>query len=83
MSAAQSFIDRVTDYVLTPIMILLTTAAVALFIFGLVQLLFNANDNEARTKGKRHILWSIIGLFVIVAATAILRVVLNTFGINL
>ena len=46
----------------------------------------NADDETARSEGKRFMIWGIIALFVIISIMAILGVLNNTFfgsGVNL
>ncbi|OGG71324.1 hypothetical protein A3A35_03470 [Candidatus Kaiserbacteria bacterium RIFCSPLOWO2_01_FULL_51_21] len=56
------------------------------FFWGLAKFIMNADDETARSEGKRFMIWGIIALFVIISIMAILGVLNNTFfgsGVNL
>lgn len=57
----------------------LVTLAVVYFIWGIVQYMVNASDEEAKKAGRQKIINGLIGLFVIIAFWGIIRLVTNTF----
>ncbi len=59
----------------------LITIAVAYFIWGIVQYSFTS-DEEAKKKAKNVIIQGLIGLFVIVAFWGIIAIVQRTFGVD-
>ena len=66
-----------------PLMTLLFTAALAMFLWGVVDFIRNAENSEAREKGKQRMLWGIIALFVMVAFLGLTGVITGTlFGKN-
>jgi uncharacterized membrane protein YbhN (UPF0104 family) len=81
VAVAQGFLDRLNDAILFPLITLLMTIALVVFLYGCFEFILNANNDAARTTGKTHILWGIIGMFVMVSAYAILNIAANTFGI--
>ena len=70
-------IGNILDIVI-PILIVL---AVIYFIWGVVQFVI-AGDEEAKTKGRNHMIYGIIGLVVIVAIWGLVGIVRNTFGLG-
>lgn len=73
-------INRVSREVIKPIITLLITLAVLYFLYGFMEF-FTAGDNEEkRTTGKQHMLWGIIGLFIMVSATGILNLICTSIG---
>ncbi len=74
---------KIVDAILNPLIALLFGLALLLFIWGMVQFIWTADTEDGRDTGKRHMLWAIIGMFVMVAAYAILKIAANTFGITL
>ena len=65
--------DNILDVIINPILGLATAIAFALFIFGLVRFLINRTTNPDETeKGKKHILWGGLGLFILVSIWSIL-----------
>lgn len=65
------FITTVTEEILVPLMTLLAVIAFTVFIWGVVQMIMAAGDEEKRTTGQRHILWGIIGLVILFGASGI------------
>lgn len=42
----------------------------------------NADNDEARSIGKKHMVWGIVGIVIMVSAYSILRMVAATFGVD-
>lgn len=49
------------------LMSLLFSAALALFLWGVVEFIRNAENSDARTRGKQRMLWGIIALFAMIS----------------
>ncbi len=60
---------------------LLMAIALLVFLWGGYQFIANADNDQARAVGKRHMLYGFIGFLIMVSAYGILSVALNTFGI--
>ena len=54
--------------------------AVVLFLYGVVEMIMGASNEEARTKGKSHMIWGLVGLVIIVAVGAIIDILKNFFA---
>lgn len=80
--SVSELIFKIETYIIYPLIGLLFVTALLLFFWGGFQFIASAGSEEGRIIGKRHMLWGIIGMFVIFAATAILAVLSKTFGIN-
>lgn len=76
------YINRFLDQIVNPIIILLFALALVYFLYGLVVFIANADSDEARDTGKSHMLWGIIGLFIMVSVYGILKIVIGTVGIS-
>ena len=70
-------IGVVTNSVLQPIVMLLFALASILFLWGVVEFLINRDNEEERDKGKRHMLWGLIGLAIMFSVNGILWVLIN------
>jgi hypothetical protein len=73
-------INLVTTQLLQPFVMLLFALATILFLWGVVEFLINAGDEEGRDKGKRHIIWGLLGMVIMFGAIGILNVVINFVG---
>ncbi len=80
--AAAEFVGQVNDIILFPLIILLTAIAFLIFLYGCFLYIANAENSAARETGRSHIIWGIVGLFVMLSAFAILSIAANTFGLG-
>jgi uncharacterized membrane protein YidH (DUF202 family) len=80
-STLNSFISAVQTQILTPLVSLLVLAAFVLFIFGVVEYIRNAANEEKRKQGQQHIIWGIVGLVIIFGAGAIITILKNIVGL--
>lgn len=80
-AAATSFVQKLNNVIVYPLIALLLGVAVLVFLWGLFEMVANAGNEEARSTGKRHMLYGIIGIFVMVSALGILKIALTTFSI--
>ena len=79
---AAEFVGRFNDAILFPLIALLSGIAFLFFIYGSAVYIFNADNDAARAEGKKHIMYGLIGLTVMVSAYAILTLAANTFGLG-
>ncbi len=59
----------------------LGTLAIALFLWGVVKFILNAQDAKEREKGKSFMLWGIICIFVLVSIWGLVQFVIGSFGL--
>lgn len=85
-SSIQNSIGDLFNYIScilsTNIVSLLITIAMIGFIWGVIQMFINPNNEEARKQGKAYVLWGLIGLFVIISVWGLVSVLTNTFGVS-
>jgi heme/copper-type cytochrome/quinol oxidase subunit 2 len=79
---AAQFVTRVNDVILFPLIALLSGIAFIFFLYGCAQYIMNASSDQAREEGKKHIMYGLIGLVVMMSAFAILTLAVNTFGLG-
>ena len=78
---AQPFIDSLNSAIVYPVVSLLMGIALLVFLWGVFVYIRDAESDEAQQTGKRHMMFGIIGLVIMVSAVAILEVAKATFGI--
>jgi uncharacterized membrane protein YidH (DUF202 family) len=76
-SVLNGFISKIEAQIVTPLVTLLALAAFVLFVWGVIEYVRNAANDEKRKTGQQHILWGIIGLTIIFGATAIVTLLQN------
>ena len=73
------FIKAVSNEILNPFIYLLFGFALIVFIAGIVRAIANGGDEEARTTAKQHILYGLLGMFIMFSAFALVRLITGTF----
>ena len=74
------FLGWVQEQILNPIITLLALAAFILFVFGVVEFIMGAGDEEKRRTGRTHMLWGIIGLAILFGAKIIVTILAKIVG---
>lgn len=74
MTSITKLISNIELYIINPLVMLLFAAATLVFFWGVAQFILNAGNEEERTKGKQHMLWGVIGMFIMFSAYGIIRV---------
>ena len=80
MGTAEKFVDGVVQAIVNPLIAILFAVAIVIFFWGLVQFIYSQGDKE---EGKQHMLWGVIGVFIMLSAYGILKIFTNSFGIPL
>lgn len=78
--ANQSIINTLVTKILNPIEGFLIVLATLFFLWGVVEFIAGASNEDKRTIGKRHMLWGILGLTIILGARGIRNVLERFFS---
>ncbi len=81
-TTAQNIVANVSTEIINPLIMLLFAAALVYFIYGVVQFIANADNEQARQKGKRHLMYAILGLVIMAGVWGILQLVINTLNVT-
>lgn len=68
-------IAKINEYLLNPLITLLFAVAVIYFLYGLFVFIRNQDNDEAQTAGKMHMLWGVVGIFLMMAVGGILEII--------
>jgi hypothetical protein len=82
MVVGQGLMDKIVDLIINPLILLIFSAGLVLFLWGLFKYMQGLEDSSARTTGRRHMLWGIIGMLIMISVKAILVLSLDAFGIT-
>ena len=74
-------LQKILDNVVNPIILLLMALAVVYFLYGVVVFIQNADNPEGRADGYKHMIWGIIGIFIMISAAGIKQIIASTIGI--
>lgn len=76
----QSLVYNTFNQITTWAVTLISAASVLVFIFGIVRYLFKGSSKTEREKGRKFMLWGIIGLFVMFSVWGILAILTSVYG---
>ena len=80
MGDISDFIDKVKLAIVNPLLVLIFAASAVVFVWGAVKYILGSDSEEARMTGSKHMLYGIIGMFIIVAVGGIISIIKNTIG---
>ncbi len=80
--SVDTFISNVDKLIVNPLIIFLFALAVVYFLYGVFQFISNSESEEAKTKGKSHMIWGIIGIVIMMGVFTILNMIMRTFNIQ-
>jgi hypothetical protein len=66
--------------IIQPGLLFLFAIAFIYFVWGVFKLILNADNPDERAVGARHILFSAIGMFIMLGAYGIIHLIANTIG---
>ena len=73
MLTTTTIAQRLTNLIVNPLIALIFAAGLLVFFWGVIEFLLaiNADGHSSKEDGKMHMLWGLIGMFVMVAAFAL------------
>ena len=82
MPAIVPFLNKINDVILNPALILLFSVALLVFLYGGLQFIMKASDEKARAEGKKAMVWGLVGMFIMVTAFGLIRLILSSVGLS-
>lgn len=73
---------RINKVILNPLIEFSFIIALGVFLFGVMEFIRGADNKEKREKGRQHMLWGVIGLFIMMAVFGLITLLTNTLGIS-
>lgn len=84
MSGICGYIDTLNRVFINPLLLLMFAFATLFFVVGVVQFMWGLQQNTGhKEQGKTHMLWGLIGLFIMISAYALLKLVAYSVGASL
>ncbi len=80
VGATDALLQKAIQYVLQPIYTIAVVVAFLYFLFGVAMLLFQMNNPEKREEARAHLLYGVIGLFIILSVGAIIKFINGLVG---
>ena len=72
------FLEKISENILQPMVNLLLAVAVVYFLYGVMKFIMDQSSEDAQQDGKQHMMWGVIGLFIMVSVYGILNFI-NSF----
>jgi len=82
MSPVISLLNRINAAILNPVIYLMFSVALLVFIYGIYKFIGNASDEKAREQGKQSIVWGLVGMLIMVSVFGIIKFILGTFDLS-
>lgn len=79
---ARAFVKKLNQEILFPLIYLLMAIAFLVFVYGSAKYIMSSGNDSAQEEGRKHIMYGLIGLVVMVSALAILNLAAGTFGLQ-
>lgn len=76
----QVVLQNVVRWVFSPLYQLVAGIALLYFLFGVAKFVYDLNDPEKKNFGKSHLLWGLVGLFIIFSVGGILPMFNSVLG---
>lgn len=82
MAEFVTFLNKVNNLIINPIIILAFAVALLVFFFGILQFITSETADSKRALGLKKITYGALGMFVMFSAYGLIRLVLSTFDIT-
>lgn len=80
----QVLVGKIVTFIIDPLIALIFACGFLVFVWGIVQFMYGlSQQSEAKEEGKKHMLWGIIGITIMLSAWGILRIIAGTFNLPL
>lgn len=83
MEAAQGLVNKFVDLIIDPAILLIFSFAFVVFLYGLVEFMWDLNQGGETRKGTQHMLYGIVGMLIMVSVWGIIALLDNTFGLQI
>lgn len=75
-------VKKLFELVINPVVRLLFALAIFYFAYGVFTYIRKSDDSGERLAGGRHIMWSTIGIFIMLSVWGIIAIIRSTLGIT-
>ena len=70
---AIKLINNIKAFIINPIIGFMFVVAVVMFVYGIVEFIYGGDNEDKREVGKRHMIYGILGIFVMIGVFGILN----------
>ena len=83
MDYGTGILSRIIQYIIDPAILLIFSIGFLLFVWGLVIFISNPEDSGKRGTGIKHMIWGIVGMFIMIASQGIINIIIGTFNLEM
>lgn len=78
-----TLMNKIFEYLVQPFLGFLFMLALVMFMYGVFRFVGTSDkSSDDAQKGRQHMLWGVIGMFVMMSVFGIIRVILQTLGMS-
>lgn len=77
-----SFFSNVVNQIVNPLIGFVFALAVLYFLYGVVKFIMSMDSEGGRDEGKKHMMWGIVGITIMMGVWGIMNLILNTLNID-
>jgi uncharacterized membrane protein len=79
--AIQNIVGKIVSNIINPLIGMLFAVGFAVFLWGIARYVFNSGNDTERDTGRKHILWGLIGMLIMVGVAGIINIIRGTIGV--
>ena len=80
-AAVCTLLNTFLNVIVNPLLLLLSAVGLLVFFWGVVEFLAGLNGiGDKKEDGRKHMLWGVVGMFIMFSAYAILGIISTTVG---
>ncbi len=69
-----NIINKLITEVVNPAIGIIFALAVAVFLWGIIEMILGADNEEKKTTGKSHLVWGLVGLLIMATVKGIIEI---------
>jgi len=77
-TAFANVVNPIITNIVDPVIELAAAVGIFMFVWGVAQMIINANDPDARGRGQKHMLYGSLGVVIMLCAWAVVYIISNT-----
>lgn len=81
-ASVQTLMKSINRVIINPLIIFIFALAVLYFVYGLVKYLLSPDNEQVKKDSRQHMLWGVIGMFIMIATFGIMNLILNTLQVS-
>jgi hypothetical protein len=74
---------KISQYILNPLIVVMFVVATVYFLIGMIRFFLPQGNESDRATGQRHMIWGLVGMFIMISVFGIMRIIVNTLEVNL